>query len=451
MADPITPLPTPSPDSATGLPPKAAAIPGEGQAASAIRSQLDALFPHGVMSQEFISGRPTDPAVTPTPPRVVPTLSVAPPQPAVPVQPATPTQPAAAAPIQPPLPVEPVKPTEPVKPVEPVKPTEPTKPATVEPADPGKLTPTQLDKAAEAMTVKAGTAFKVVRGDLAIAEEALKARDAEIAALRAKATAVDPTKVEALQEKVKRYEDELAASRVEATDDFKTTIATPLKTTQDALTALATKYEITPRDLEKALSEPDPNKRSDILSELSTNFNRFDMNRFDQLIQEQDKLLGARKSALDGAQGRFEALQKSQAQASKDAMIKFQADWARALDDTYGQLEKEIPVFGKTGDEGWDKMVTEIKGRVQATDVATLTNDELAARFYKAEILPMVMSIVSDLKQKNDTLEATVTKLRGDTPTPVAGEIPAEVIEPKKYTGFAEALKGEMSKLGIPR
>src|ERR1700730_15803081 len=119
------------------------------------------------------------------------------------------------------------------------------------------------------------------------------------------------------------------------------------------------------------------------------------MNRFDQLINDQDRLLGAKKAALDGAQGKFEALQKSREQAAKEAMITFQADWTRALDETYGKLEKEISVFGKTGDEGWDKMVNEAKGRVQAVDVAALSNDDLAARFYKAEVLPMVMSIVS--------------------------------------------------------
>lgn len=463
MADPITPTPIiapvsvpvnpgPGPASATGLPPKSVAIPGEGQAASAIRAQLDALFPHGVMSQEFISGRPVDPAVAITPPRTVPVLSAAPPPTNLPTATPEPVKPA----ITPPVPIKPVVPVEPVKPtVEPVKPASPTaepvKP-TVEPTDAGKLTPTQLDKAQETMTIKAGTAFKAVRGDLAMAEERLKTLEAEAAALRAKASAVDTTRVQTLEEKVKRYEDELAASRVEATDDFKNNITTPLQSTQAALEALATKYEVSPKDLEKALAEPDLNKRSDILSELSANFNRFDMNRFDKLINDQESLLNARKAALDGASGKFAALQQSKEQAAKEAMIKFHADWTRALDDTYGKLEKEIPVFGKTGDEGWDKMINESKARVQSVDVAALSNDDLASRFYKAEILPMVMSIVSDLKQKNDTLEAANAKLRGDTPPVGGGAAPSlEPIEPKKYTSFAEALKEEMPKIGIPR
>ena len=97
-------------------------------------------------------------------------------------------------------------------------------------------------------------------------------------------------------------------------------------------------------------------------------------------------------------------------------------------------------------------MVTEAKARVQAVDVAALSNDDLAARFYKAEVLPMVMSIVSDLKQKNDTLEATVSKLRGDTPQVGGGSAPSlEPIEPKKYGSFAEALRAELPKTGMPR
>src|SRR5882724_4349047 len=44
---------------------------------------------------------------------------------------------------------------------------------------------------------------------------------------RQKAAAVDASKVTALEDKVKRYEDELSVTRVEATDDFKKRITTP--------------------------------------------------------------------------------------------------------------------------------------------------------------------------------------------------------------------------------
>src|SRR6266404_3138094 len=98
MADPITPNPAPitplaAPPSTS--PPKSPAIPGEGQAGSAIRAQLDALFPRGgPFPQEFVSGRPS-PTATPAP---SPVPAPAPPTPIIPTI------------IPSPIPAEPIKP-----------------------------------------------------------------------------------------------------------------------------------------------------------------------------------------------------------------------------------------------------------------------------------------------------------------------------------------------------
>jgi len=427
-------------------------IPGEGQAPTKIRAELDKLFPHGVMDPDFVMRRaqpPVDNAATAiTPPAPVPTPAPTP---------APPSTSAIVIPSPVSLPKPPTGPTGTPQPAA-TGPTGATQPAATgptgapEPAATGptgptpaeKLTKAALDKAEEMMTVKAGSAFKAVRGDLAIAEGKIKALEAERDDFRKKATAVDASKVTEMEETIKRYEDELSVTRVEATDDFKKRITSPLKTAQNALTALAKKYEIAPGDLQAALSDPDPNKRSDKLAELSANFNRLDINRFDHLLSEQDRLLELKQSTIDGAAGKFAEMQKAREAAEKSQTAKFHEDWVTALDASYNKLSTDLPVFKKTGDEGWDKMVVDAHERVQSVDVASLSNEELATRFYKAEVFPLLLNMVSDLHQKNVTLDDQLTKLRGGTPAAGAGNVPEEIPQPTAYKTAAEMLKAKL-------
>jgi hypothetical protein len=282
-----------------------------------------------------------------------------------------------------------------------------------------------LDAAEKAMPPQAGTAFKAVRGDLKAAQAALAAKETEMRELRETATKVDEKEYNQLKESVAAYEKELAVLNVQATKEFKTKIAQPLEAAEQGLVQLAKKHNISEGDLRAALAEPDPAVRSDKLSTLSENFNRIDTVRFDQLIVETERLAAQKATAISGAAEQFETLKQQQADAQRKAEEAFQADWQKALDTASSKVVGEFSaVFEKTGDEAWDKALENAITNVKSTDLTKLSNEEIAASMYKAGALPLVLSLVSQMFTQNQTLNETLDRLRGSTPSPGDGTPP---------------------------
>lgn len=312
-------------------------------------------------------------------------------------------------------------------------------------ADKDKPSKEQLDAAEKVMDLKAGTAFKHVRQELADSEKARNeektAAEARIRDLEAKASAVNEVEVKELREKADRYERELAVTHVEATDGFQKEIAKPLEAAQKSLEALALKYEITPSALHAAMSDPDTAKRSDKLSELSTNFNRLDTVRFDQLTLEIDRLGNRKQLALDEATQRLAEFQKQQDAESKKRLEGFRQDWTNALETSRATLEKELPVFKKTGDEKWDAKLEEALVKVKGVDLTQVSNEDLAKSLYKAGIFPLVLSLIGDLYGENTVLADRLAKYQAATPGAGIGNPPPNEPEKPKPGSMVEALK----------
>jgi hypothetical protein len=317
----------------------------------------------------------------------------------------------------------------------------------VEP-DPKKVTDADLDKAQAGMSIQAGTAFKIVRGELADARAALEAKEQEMTQLREQATKVDETELQTLRDQVKTYEEELSVIRIESTTDFKKTITQPLEAAKSGLKQLAGKYQINESDLQAALAEPDAAKRSDKLSALSENFNRLDTVRFDQLILETEQLEGKRAQMLGSASQKYQEMQQQREQAAREAEARFQQDWTRALDATLDKMTEEFaPIFKPTGDAKWDAKVQAAVEGVKGTDLTKMSNDDIAATFYKAGTFPLVLNLVTQLYAETEQLNATIDKLRGGTPpigdgTPPAPPAPAA---PAEGASFADVAKTKLA------
>lgn len=311
-----------------------------------------------------------------------------------------------------------------------------------------KLTQEQLDAAQGSMPVKAGTAFKAVRAELASAE-------ARIAELEAKPPAegspVDSKELAELKAKVVGYETELAATRIEATEDYKKNISTPLAETEKGLVGVANKYEVAQAQLMEVLAEEDENVRSDKLSELSKDFNRIDQNRFDRLVGDFDKLSAAKKAALADAAQKWTQIQADQAKQAREAKDAFDADWKRAQTAVLAKLEKEMPIFKPTGDAEIDAKIEAAKTKVQSLDLSKMSNDELVMAFYKDSAYTIFVSQIAALYENQSALEARIAKLQGTTPGSGDGD-PGQpnVGGEKKYDSAAASLKDKMSGILPP-
>ena len=284
------------------------------------------------------------------------------------------------------------------------------------------------------MDLQAGTAFKHVRTEnktLAASLAEAKAKIAEFETAAAKTPEVDKTEFDRVKAQGEAAEKALAAVRFEATKEFQTTVKIPLDKAEASIKDIATRNQVPPADLALALAETDESKRNTMLSELSANFNRFDVARFDTAIIAMTDLKAKAGEILATASDRYKTLQAAQQADVARQMAEVKADWAKALDTSIAKLETEMPIFKPTGDESWDKSVTDLRAKVKATDIAALPNEELASVLYKANVLPLVMNLISDLHAKNTAAEERIAVLQGTAASPAAGAAPV-VVDPTK-------------------
>ncbi len=314
------------------------------------------------------------------------------------------------------------------------------------------VTDAALDKAEAGMDLQAGTAFKHVRSEnkaLATSLAEAKAKIAEFEATAAKTPEVDKTEFDRVKAAGEAAEKALAAVRFEATQEFQNTVKVPLDKAEAVVKDIATRNQVPAGDLAAALAEPDESKRNTMLSELSANFNRFDVARFDKSIIEMVDLKVKANEILSTASDRYKTLQAAQQADVARQVAEVKADWAKALDTSIAKLETEMPIFKPTGDEAWDKSVTDLRAKVRTTDLAALPNEELASVLYKANVLPLVMNLISDLHAKNTAAEERIAVLQGTAASPAEGVAPV-VIDPAKpvvddKTTFADVLKQRLA------
>lgn len=314
------------------------------------------------------------------------------------------------------------------------------------------VTDAALDKAEAGMDLQAGTAFKHVRSEnkaLAASLAEAKTALAEAQAAAAKVPEVDKTEFDRVKAQGEAAEKALAAVRFEATQEFQSTVKIPLDKAEASIRDIATRNSVPAGDLAAALAETDEGKRNSMLTELSANFNRFDLTRFDSAVVSMMDLKAKAGEILATASDRYQTLQAAQQADVARQTAEVKADWTKALDTSIAQLETEMPIFKPTGDAAWDKSVTDLRAKVRATDLAALPNGELASMLYKANVLPLVLSLVSDLHAKNTTAEERIAVLQGTAPAPGSGIAPV-VVDPAKpviddKTTFADVLKQRLA------
>jgi hypothetical protein len=316
----------------------------------------------------------------------------------------------------------------------------------------------QLDRVEGTMDLKTGTAFRIVRGDndrlektVSDQTKALTEKDAKIAELSSKM--VDDTAYKALQERVTKQDQELAIVRFESTPEFQT-LKTAVGQSESGLSAIAKKYTIPDRDLSVAMAETDPAKRSELLGEMTKDFKPYDLVQFDRMIVERDARLGQMSMALGKAAETLKTRQAAEVDASRKQAENFSQDWSKALKISAATLTTEVPIAKPTGDQKWDADVKAAISTVEKIDITRLPNEDLALRLYKAEMLPMVLRLVTSLVNDNGALTADVAKLRGGTPGAGAGDPPIVkpvISKPDEAASFYKTMQTALASSGLPK
>lgn len=313
----------------------------------------------------------------------------------------------------------------------------------------GDVSESQLDAVEKSMDLKAGTAFKIVRTreQAALKEvETLKAALAAKESTSATNTPEQNKQIDEMKSILADYEKVIAVKSIEDTADFKKNISEPLAKVEKGLEGIATKHSISLADLQSALADPDPAKRSDRLSELSTNFNRFDMNQFDRLVMEVDRLREAKQTAVAQAAESWKNELEIQRQRTEKARADFEADWRRALDVSFTKLQEVLPILKKGEDATLNEKVDALRTRVTSTDIAKMSNDDLVAALYRSEALNIILDQNAELTEKNLVQAERLSKLQNTTPGAGEGDKPPAdgATGPKTYKTAEEAFKDQL-------
>jgi DNA-binding protein H-NS len=296
------------------------------------------------------------------------------------------------------------------------------------------------------MDIKAGTAFKHVRDQNAELSKEVTALKAQLKAKESQTGPVaDAAEVTELKAKVARYEGELAISRIEATDEFINNISKPLTKAAADVQAMADKYKIPTADLQAAMAVADPIARTDKLSELSANFNRMDLVRFDQLIGKIDQLNEQKQTQISNAAEKWKATQAERDAAAKQAASAFDANWKSALQTAAGKLDSD-GFFKPTGKPERDAEIAKVQALVKNLDVAQMSNEDLAASLYKAYAFPLLLEELSAAMATIGEKEARILKLSGTSAAPAGnGQVPTVAAtgpkKPDETASFAGTMK----------
>lgn len=337
----------------------------------------------------------------------------------------------------------------------------PDEPEKIEPADPvkgadglvvetapetskeGSISDSDLDKVESKMDLKSGTAFKFVRGELKAERDARTALEAKVQELEAKTAQVEDST--ALKAKLDAYEKELSVVNVQATEDFKVKVELPLSQAINTVRAFAQKYGISEEDVRAALSEPDPLNRTDSLAELSSNFNRFDLNRFDKALGDIFDLEATRASILSNAQEAMIQLnqQKQSAAASEQAQRK--TALAEALNQTHEEVSTQLKAINLPD---WDKQAASIKDTVSKSDLFALGPKDLSTLAYRAAGFDTTVKMLESISKENSELKALNGRLKGASPSAAAGAPAQSTPADDPNMTFADAVKARMGRRG---
>ena len=316
--------------------------------------------------------------------------------------------------------------------------TEPEKPAEVpdEPPPPGSSPAAQKRWAEMRQDVKWRKEHEPKLQELTKELEDLRAKVTQDPA----ATAQRDEELKTLQRERDEYLEEIRVARVEASPEFKQHVAAPMAAIDESAKALAKKYEVSERDVIAALRESDPDKQSDMLAELATNFNERDKVR---LFNMGDQRLALEQNAnyiRSNAKIALESLEKSKAAQVAAEQKKTEEEWTGALDTVSKDFRSNLPLLQPIeGQEEWNKGIEEIDRNVRQIRVTKLDPAQQAKLAYQALVLPRALTVLQQVVLENQNLKTRLGQVRKIVPG-AGGGSPSTAPAADPNTGFLEAI-----------
>jgi hypothetical protein len=229
--------------------------------------------------------------------------------------------------------------------------------------------------------------------------------------------------------RISEYDQEISIHRVEMSAPFKKNITAPLKEISESVKALATKYEVAPETLLRAIQEPDADRRVDLLDEVTTDMKRPHQIALTQAATDFHRLQRQAEEMRADASKTLEEITRKEKEDGERASTKTIADYRASVKSKWDGLMEKIPEIRKVdGNEPWNSHLDSLRTADEAIDVNDLPVEEVADMAAHRRAMPEILSVMKHFKTENATLktklaeaEARIKDMRAVAPGAGAG------------------------------
>ena len=292
------------------------------------------------------------------------------------------------------------------------------------------------------LTEKASVKWGELRNENRTYKKEIETLKAEVEKLKATPT-VDNSEVEKLKQINSEYEKELAVARVEATQEYKSNVVEPMVNVVGFLNTLATKYELSSKDMLNAFSETDPTKQSDLIADIAASMNERDRLKFYSSADDYSEIIKLRDSYQSSSQERMAKLESEkqaeitrQQQESEKLVTEARAAYEKATTKVFEDLKKQVPVLSDA----------EVAADVQRLAKGDYSNANPELKSYLAHsgaILPHILKALQSAKADLDKANKTIAGYRNGSPKAGSGSTDSSRSVPEDV-GFLEALDQQL-------
>lgn len=277
------------------------------------------------------------------------------------------------------------------------------------------------------------TAAEEKEKTLTAERERLKALESELTETKAKAA-----RITELEEKAKladEYEKELAVTRVEATREYKETIAKPLQAIGEQADILAKSNDTDVEAVYRMLNEEDPAKQRTQLKELTAGWDEIDRLDLKKMAEDARTILAKQAQIRENAHAAQKETEKMSAERAEQQKAAARKEFTAAADTAVASLREKVPFIPLADGETEDDRFNALKEKLATVDFDSQTPRGKAFAAATALMYPQMVKMMAKQAAEVAELKAALAKKQGGKP----GVAPRDEPAPEGEQDFLKA------------
>jgi hypothetical protein len=258
---------------------------------------------------------------------------------------------------------------------------------------------------------------------LAERDTRLKALETELAETKARAA-----RITELEEKAKladEYEKELAVTRVEATKEYKETIAKPLQAIGEQADILAKSNEADVEAVYRMLNEEDPAKQRTQLKEITAGWDEIDRLDLKKMAEDARTVLAKQSDIRANAHAAAKETEKLSAERAEQQKSAARKEFTAAADTAVASLREKVPFIPLADGETEDDRFNALKEKLSGVDFDAQTPRGKAFAAATALMYPQMVKMMAKQAAELAEVKAALAKKQGGKPSVTPRDEPA--------------------------